>query len=98
MTTWFVYGTTHLQMNVLCSSLNSEEMLQNFLYLFKKKTQVVFFRFFIFRATFIFSFMNALVYVDIDKGIHKGPFANDVTQFLTLLVTLICSKSSNAWK
>ena len=27
----------------LCSSLNSEEKLQNFLYLYKKKTQVVFF-------------------------------------------------------
>ena len=33
------------KINVLCSSLNSEEMLQNFLYLYKKKTQVVFFVF-----------------------------------------------------
>ena len=33
------------KMNDLCSSLNSEEMLQNFLYLYKKKTQVVFFIF-----------------------------------------------------
>ena len=30
-----------------------------------------FFRF-SFRATFIFPLMNALVYVDIDQGIHKG--------------------------
>ena len=40
---------THLRhtskINVLRSSLNSEEMLQNFLYLYKKKTQVVFFVF-----------------------------------------------------
>ena len=33
------------KINNLCSSLNSKEMLQNFLYLYKKKTQVVFFVF-----------------------------------------------------
>ena len=33
------------KINNLCSSLNSKEMLQNFLYLYKKKTQVVFFIF-----------------------------------------------------
>ena len=33
------------KINDLWSSLNSEEMLQNFLYLYKKKTQVVFFIF-----------------------------------------------------
>ena len=33
------------KINVLCSSLNSEETLQNFPYLYKKKTQVVFFVF-----------------------------------------------------
>ena len=33
------------KINDLRSSLNSEEMLQNFLYLYKKKTQVVFFVF-----------------------------------------------------
>ena len=63
----------------LCSSLNSKEMLQNFLYLYKKKTQVPkrftststsFFRFSL-QATFIFPIMNALVYVDIDQGIFK---------------------------
>ena len=54
-------------------------MLQNFLYLYKKKTQVPkrftststsFFRFSL-QATFIFPIMNALVYVDIDQGIFK---------------------------
>ena len=33
------------KINDLCSSLNSKEMLQNFLYLYKKKTRVVFFVF-----------------------------------------------------
>ena len=33
------------KIKVLCSSLNSRETLQNFLYLYKKKTQVVFFVF-----------------------------------------------------
>ena len=33
------------KINVLRSSLDSEEMLQNYLYLHKKKTQVVFFVF-----------------------------------------------------
>lgn len=58
------------KINVLCSSLNSEEMLQNFLCLYKKKSQVVFFCFSL-QATFIFPIMNALVYVDIDQGINK---------------------------
>ena len=53
------------------SSLNSVETIQNFLYLYKKKTQVVSFCL-SFGATFIFPFINALVYVDIDQGIHKG--------------------------
>ena len=44
-------------------------MLQNFLYLYKKKTQVVFFVFHFEQLSF-FPF-NALVYVDIDQGIHK---------------------------
>ena len=52
---------------VLRSSLNSEEMLQNFLYLYKKKTQAVFF----ILSNFPFYLMNALIYVDIDQGIHK---------------------------
>ena len=59
------------KMNDLCSSLNSEEMLQNFLYLYKKKTQVPSLFGFSIWATFIFPFMNALVYFDIDQGIHK---------------------------
>ena len=41
-----IYVPLHTsKINVLCSSLNSEEMLQNFLYLYKKKTQVDFFVF-----------------------------------------------------
>ena len=48
------------------SSLNSDEMLQNFLYLYKKKTQIPFF----ILSNFHFYLLNALVYVDI--GIHKG--------------------------
>ena len=59
------------KINVLCSSLNSKETLQNFLHLHKKKNSRSFFRF-SFWANFIFPFMNALVYVDIDQGIHKG--------------------------
>ena len=43
------------------------QMLQN---AFKKKTRVVF-SFFI-SSNFTFCLMNALVYVDIDQGIHKG--------------------------
>ena len=45
---WYVifYILNHTtKINVLRSSLNFEEMLQNFLYLYKKKTQVVFFIF-----------------------------------------------------
>ena len=49
----------------------SSETLQNLLYLMYKKTHVVFFRF-SFHATLCFYLMNALVYVDIDQGIHKG--------------------------
>ena len=45
-------------------------MLKNFIYLYKKKTQVVFFWFFIL-SDFHFYLMNALVYVDIDQSIHK---------------------------
>ena len=37
----------------------------------EKENPCSFFRF-SFRATFIFPLMNALVYVDIDQGIHKG--------------------------
>ena len=37
----------------------------------EKENLCSFFRF-SFRATFIFSLMNALVYVDIDQGIYKG--------------------------
>ena len=47
-------------MNDLRSSLNSEEMLQNFLYLCKKKTQVV-----------SPLWVPWSTYVDIDEGIHK---------------------------
>ena len=44
-------------------------MLQNLPYFMYKKIYVVFFRF-LFRATLYFYLMNALVYVDIDQGIH----------------------------
>ena len=49
--------------------LNSEETLQNFLYLFKKKTQVVF-SFFI-SSNFHFSLYECSGYVDIDQGIYN---------------------------
>ena len=49
----------------------SSETLQNLLYFMYKKIHVVFFHF-SFHATLFFYLMNALVYVDIDKGIHKG--------------------------
>ena len=43
---FYVVKITHTsKINDLRSSLNSEEMLQNFLYLYKKKTQVIFFVF-----------------------------------------------------
>ena len=70
------YADHTSKINVLRSSLNSEEMLQNFLYLYKKKTQVVFLCF-SFWANFIFLFMNALVYVNIDQGIHKKQVWNE---------------------
>ena len=57
-------------MNYLHSSLNSEEMIQNFLYLYKKKTHVVFFSFFNL-SNFNFHLMNALDYDNIDQGTHK---------------------------
>ena len=57
------------KINNLRSSLNFEQMLQNLLYLYKKKTQVVF-SFFI-SSNFQFSLMNDLVHVDISQGIHK---------------------------
>ena len=58
------------KINDLCSSLNSEETLQNFLYLYKKKTDVVFLSFFNL-SNFYFLLMSALVYVIIVQGIHK---------------------------
>ena len=58
------------KINVLWSSLNSKETLQNFLYLYKKKTQVVFFVFH-FKQLSFFPY-ECPAYVDIDQGIHKG--------------------------
>ena len=55
------------KINVLCSSLNSKEML-HFLYLYKKKTEVVFFVFHFKQL----SFLTYECYVNIDQGIHKG--------------------------
>ena len=57
------------QFRSLCSMKSSSEMLQNLLYVIYKKTHVVFFHF-SFCATLYFYLMNALVYVNIDQGIH----------------------------
>ena len=46
------------------------KMLQNVPHFWNTKTQVVFFSFFI-SFNLIFPLMNALVYVNIDQGIHK---------------------------
>ena len=46
-------------------------MLQNLLYFMYKKAHIHFFRF-SFHATLYFNLMNALVYIDIDQGIHMG--------------------------
>ena len=54
----------------LCSTKCSSETLLNLLYFMYQKTRIVFFRF-SFRATLYFYLMNALVYADIDQGIHK---------------------------
>ena len=56
-------------------------MLQNFLYLYKKKTHVVFFHF-SFQATFTFRAfikgkMKVAQNVDIDQGIHKVKMKNE---------------------
>ena len=51
-------------------NLKPREMLQNLLCLWKKKTYIVFFLFHLKQLSF--PLMNALVYVDIDQGIHKG--------------------------
>ena len=62
---------THLPINCsLCSTKSSNEMLQNLPYFIYMKAQSCFFRF-SFRASLYFYLMNALVYVDIDQGIHK---------------------------
>ena len=53
----------------LRSTFCSSETLQTLPYFMFKKTHVVFFHF-SFRATLGFYLMNALVYVDIDQGIH----------------------------
>jgi len=53
----------------LCSTFWPREMLPNFVCLYKRKTQFFLFPFW---ATLSFILMNALVYVDIDQGIHKG--------------------------
>ena len=57
------------QFEGLCSMKSSSETLQNLPYFYHMKTHVVFFPF-SFRATLFFPLMNALVYVDIDQGIH----------------------------
>ena len=50
-------------------------MFQNLLCFMYKKTHVLSFLFFI-SSIFEFYFMNALVYVDIDQGIHKKKLKN----------------------
>ena len=53
----------------LCLTKRSSETLQNLPYFIYTITQSCFFHF-SFRATLFFPQMNALVYVDIDQGIH----------------------------
>ena len=55
------------KINDLRSSLNSKEMLQNFLYLYKKKTQVIFFIFHL-EHFWVLPYINASFYVDIDQA------------------------------
>ena len=62
-------GTHSSQFQGLCLMKSSSETLQNLPYFIYTKTQSCFFRF-SFRATLYFYIMNALVYVDIDQGIH----------------------------
>ena len=57
------------QFKGLCLMKSSSETLQNLPYFIHTKTQSCFFHF-SFRATLLFPLMNALVYVDIDQGIH----------------------------
>ena len=52
----------------LRSTKCSSKTLQNLLYFMYKKTHVVFF---VFHFVQHFYLMNALVYVDIEQGIHK---------------------------
>ena len=52
-------------------NLKTERNASKFAMFMEKENTRIFFRF-SFRATFIFPFMNALVYVDMDQGIHKG--------------------------
>ena len=54
----------------MSSTLCSRETLQNLPYFYHKKIQVRCIFNFSFRAALFFSLMNALVYVDIDQGIH----------------------------
>ena len=59
-----------LQKNSFAFNENVQPKLQNLLCLCKKKNHVIFL--FIISSNFTFSLMNALVYVCIDQGIHKG--------------------------
>ena len=52
-------------------NLKTERNASKFAMFMEKENPRSFFRF-SFRATFIFPLMNALLYVDIDQGIHKG--------------------------
>ena len=54
----------------LCLMKWLSETLQNLPYFMYTKTQSCFFPFFIYNAILLFSLMNALVYDDIDQGIH----------------------------
>ena len=56
------YSTHSSQLEGLCWTKSSSKTLQNLPYFWHKKTYVVFFSFFI-SCNFIFSLMNALVYV-----------------------------------
>ena len=64
------HGTPPNFRNNLFSMKSSSKMLQNLPYFIHTKIQSCFFHF-SFRATLFFPIKNALVYVNIDQGIHQ---------------------------
>ena len=62
---------SHLQNKQFALKFKFRRNASKFPIFIEKEKPSSFFRF-AFRATFIFSLMNALVYVNIDQGIRKG--------------------------